>query len=392
MANLQQALTSGTQTDKAPVYESDGSAKVQLSNNCYNNDIFNMFTQEKQYTELLEPIPESHQVQQNDSNVIYEVSSVEQGGGIVEQHPATVEETRAYFESLYNNLAIEVDANYLTRLLTITNPYGQYLNHKLHRKIGNWRLLRAVVSQDIMSIVQSNSVVDTSNLQTELDHTTACFENIKRLQAQLGDPKSKSKDTSYVSNTLDPLPQKLENENIELEFQVNLDNSTSNVLIPLDSWTSGLLVYKLPLSRVTSGLRPYHFTYPERRFGVQELLKVTNNTPTIDCEVKGVTTRGGKTTTQDAQNNDTSVHAEEPQAVNHDEPIESNEVLTNDQPQKTSKPVAQPSNKIQTPPIPSSKIKEGKRRGSAEEVLRKPEAAPHNFAFHRGPSPNAKVC
>ncbi|GJS37773.1 hypothetical protein Tco_0536155 [Tanacetum coccineum] len=31
------------------------------------------------------------------------------------------------------------------------------------------RLLRAVVSQDIMSIVQSNSVVDTSNLQTELE-------------------------------------------------------------------------------------------------------------------------------------------------------------------------------------------------------------------------------
>ncbi|GKC38464.1 hypothetical protein Tco_1050848 [Tanacetum coccineum] len=28
----------------------------------------------------------------------------------------------------------------------------------------------------------------------------------------------------------------------------DLDNSTSNVLIPLDSWTSGLLVYKLPLS------------------------------------------------------------------------------------------------------------------------------------------------
>ncbi|GJS87847.1 hypothetical protein Tco_0770483 [Tanacetum coccineum] len=28
----------------------------------------------------------------------------------------------------------------------------------------------------------------------------------------------------------------------------DLDNSTSNILIPLDSWTSGLLVYKLPLS------------------------------------------------------------------------------------------------------------------------------------------------
>nr|GFA99712.1 hypothetical protein [Tanacetum cinerariifolium] len=33
----------------------------------------------------------------------------EQSGGIVEQHPATVEETRAYFESIYNNLATEVE-------------------------------------------------------------------------------------------------------------------------------------------------------------------------------------------------------------------------------------------------------------------------------------------
>nr|GEZ00476.1 putative reverse transcriptase domain-containing protein [Tanacetum cinerariifolium] len=41
MANLQQASTS------------DGSAKVHEYENCYNNEIFNMFTQEVQYTELL---------------------------------------------------------------------------------------------------------------------------------------------------------------------------------------------------------------------------------------------------------------------------------------------------------------------------------------------------
>ncbi|GKE54995.1 hypothetical protein Tco_1490151 [Tanacetum coccineum] len=39
------------------------------------------------------------------------------------------------------------------------------------------RLLRAVISQDIMSIVQNNSVVDTSNLQTELDRTKERLEN-----------------------------------------------------------------------------------------------------------------------------------------------------------------------------------------------------------------------
>ncbi|GJW82546.1 hypothetical protein Tco_0146521 [Tanacetum coccineum] len=127
MANLQQASTLGTQTDNAPVYDSDGSAEVHHFKNCYNNDIFNMFTQEEQYTELLEPISEPHQVQQNDGIVISAVSSMEQSGGTIEQHPATFEETQ--------------------------------IEH----------LLRAIISQDIMSIVQSNSVVDTSNLQTELE-------------------------------------------------------------------------------------------------------------------------------------------------------------------------------------------------------------------------------
>ncbi|GKD41358.1 hypothetical protein Tco_1261565, partial [Tanacetum coccineum] len=109
MANLQQASTSGTQNDKAPVYDSGGSAEVHNYDNCYDNEIFNMFTQEEQYTKLLEPIHEPHQVQQNDSNVISDISSMEQEGETVEQHPDTVEETCAYFESLYNNLAIEVE-------------------------------------------------------------------------------------------------------------------------------------------------------------------------------------------------------------------------------------------------------------------------------------------
>ncbi|GJY19009.1 hypothetical protein Tco_0390500 [Tanacetum coccineum] len=35
----------------------------------------------------------------------------------------------------------------------------------------------------------------------------------------------------------------------QVQYAVNLDNLTNNVLILLDSWTSGLLEYKLPLSR-----------------------------------------------------------------------------------------------------------------------------------------------
>nr|GFD29731.1 hypothetical protein [Tanacetum cinerariifolium] len=101
MANLQQASSSGTQTDNASVYDSDGSAEVH--ENYDNNEIFNMFIQEEQYTELLEPIPEPQQVPQNDNKVISEDTGVEQGEETVEQHSANFEETRALYESLYQN-------------------------------------------------------------------------------------------------------------------------------------------------------------------------------------------------------------------------------------------------------------------------------------------------
>nr|GFA97682.1 hypothetical protein [Tanacetum cinerariifolium] len=109
MANLQQASTLGIQIDKALIYDSKGSAEVHEYENCYDNEIFNMFTQEEQYTELLEPISEQHQVPQNDNNVISEVTGMEQSGETVEQHPANFGETRALNDSLYHNLAIKVE-------------------------------------------------------------------------------------------------------------------------------------------------------------------------------------------------------------------------------------------------------------------------------------------
>nr|GEU71128.1 Gag-Pol polyprotein [Tanacetum cinerariifolium] len=120
MANLQQASSSGTQTDITPVYGTDGSAKVH--ENYDNNEIFNMFTQEEQYTELLEPIPEPQQVPQNDNNVISEATDVAQDGETVEQNYANFEETRALYESLYQNLAVKVEkVNSVNRKLQETN-------------------------------------------------------------------------------------------------------------------------------------------------------------------------------------------------------------------------------------------------------------------------------
>ncbi|GKA98389.1 hypothetical protein Tco_0826326 [Tanacetum coccineum] len=116
---------------------------------------------EEQYTELLEPIPKPHQVQQNDSNVTSAVSSVEQNRGTVEQHPATVEETSLNLVRDFNSLAKEA----------VISAKHKALEFEIKR------LLRAVVSQDIMSIVQSNSIIDTSNLQTKLDRTKEKLEN-----------------------------------------------------------------------------------------------------------------------------------------------------------------------------------------------------------------------
>nr|GEX37502.1 retrovirus-related Pol polyprotein from transposon TNT 1-94 [Tanacetum cinerariifolium] len=210
------------------------SAEVHDYGNCDDNEIFNMFTQEDQYTELLKPIHEPHQVLQNDNNVISEVTSVEQSG----------ETEAAKFVGDFKSLAKEADES--------------LAKHKaLELEIK--RLLKAVVSQDIISIMQKESVVDTSDLQNELERTKERFENciikkkneyaklwndwykkcdeckyekisydksykdvqqkIERLQVQLGDLKCKSKDTLGVSDTLNPSSQKFENENVKLEFQ-----------------------------------------------------------------------------------------------------------------------------------------------------------------------------
>nr|GFA78629.1 hypothetical protein [Tanacetum cinerariifolium] len=134
-----------------------------------------------------------------------EDTSVEQGGETVEQHPANLEETYALYESLYQNLAIEVEkVNSVNRKLKETNAdmtteLARYKNQErcfeisqknmtnLKAKfVGDFnslakeandslakhkaleleieRLLKAVVSQDIMIIVQNEFVVDTSDL------------------------------------------------------------------------------------------------------------------------------------------------------------------------------------------------------------------------------------
>nr|GFB59207.1 hypothetical protein [Tanacetum cinerariifolium] len=80
------------------------------------------------------------------------------------------------------------------------------------------RLLKAVVSQDIISVVQNASVVDTSDLQTELERTKERSENcIIKKETEY----AKLWNDWYKKYTQNQLFRKLENANVELEFQVS---------------------------------------------------------------------------------------------------------------------------------------------------------------------------
>nr|GEV05216.1 retrovirus-related Pol polyprotein from transposon TNT 1-94 [Tanacetum cinerariifolium] len=371
MANLQQASTSGTQTDKASVYDSDGSAEKMAL--VYQNPFYLKQAQKKQQSlydgkvllekhdppivhdseETLQLAQESRQKMKQLNKEIKPANYTKinhHSGVFVSQMAKSREEL--YFsdisktatisktisianEEFSDNTTPSVAHKFLNEVKSTIVTFQRVVKHRMTLETHNWsssahqelhkivkdeifpivnqvdarvqnfkiqflkeaakfvgdfkslakeadeslnkhnaleleieRLLRAVVSQDIMTVVQNDSVVDTLNLQTELKRTKERFENciikkeneyaklwndwykkceefkfdkisydkayndmkrkIKRLQAQLGDLKGKSKDTSCVSYTLNPLSQKLENENVELEFQDNKCGTSTN--------------------------------------------------------------------------------------------------------------------------------------------------------------------
>nr|GEV66747.1 retrovirus-related Pol polyprotein from transposon TNT 1-94 [Tanacetum cinerariifolium] len=215
MANLQHASTSGTQLDKAPVYDTDGLAEVQINDNFYDNEIFNMFTQKEQYTDLLEPIPKPQLVPQNDNHVSLVAPSMVQSG---EHNPPAVydsEETLELAQESREKMRIskkeikpanyakinhlgsqnytheiapiinQVDArvqNFEIQFLqeaakfvrdfkSLAKEADESLDKQRSLELEIERLLKASVSHGIMSIVQNGFVDVPSDLQTELDRT-----------------------------------------------------------------------------------------------------------------------------------------------------------------------------------------------------------------------------
>ncbi|GJX05841.1 hypothetical protein Tco_0193773 [Tanacetum coccineum] len=145
---LQQASTSGTQSDNAPVYDLDGSTEVPKDKNCYDHDIFNMVTHEVQYADL------------------------------------QIELART--KEKLENCIIKKEKEYVVLW-------------------NNWYTKCEECKYDKISYDKAYNDMQ---------------QKIERLQAQLGDLKGKSSDTQCASNTLNPVSQKLKDENVSLEFQV----------------------------------------------------------------------------------------------------------------------------------------------------------------------------
>nr|GFC90107.1 hypothetical protein [Tanacetum cinerariifolium] len=72
--------------------------------------------------DLMAAAADLDEIEENDNNVISEVTDVEQEGETVEQNSVNFEETRALCESLYQNLAIKVEkVNSVNHKLKETN-------------------------------------------------------------------------------------------------------------------------------------------------------------------------------------------------------------------------------------------------------------------------------
>nr|GEZ29332.1 hypothetical protein [Tanacetum cinerariifolium] len=223
MANLQQASTSGTQHDRALFYDTCGSADVHLNDNCYDNEIFNMFTQEELYTDLLEPIPELQLVPQNDNHVTSVAPSMVHTGETLELaqesrekmrllkkeiKPANYAKINHLSGSIMQNAFVDIPSDLRTEL----DRTKEKLELCIIKKEKEYAVLRNNWYTKCKECKYDNISYDKAynNMQ----------QKVERLQAQLRDLKGKSSNTPSTSNTLDPLNQKLESKILELEFQV----------------------------------------------------------------------------------------------------------------------------------------------------------------------------
>nr|GEY61459.1 hypothetical protein [Tanacetum cinerariifolium] len=240
MANLQHPSTSGTQLDKAPVYDTDGSVEVQLNDNCYDNEIFNMFTQEERYTNLLGPIHEPQLVPQNDNHVIFFASSMVQSRGTVETSSAPNEETRAHQETVYHNLVDQVDQ------VNMVNCNMRATNAELKSELARYKIQeqRVEISQenyDKLEMCYLKSVYQEQCLTRKINalhlssakQITTLNDEISNLNKQLSKEKS-SKFVRDFKSLAKEADESLDKQKyLELEIERLLKASVSHDIMSI---------------------------------------------------------------------------------------------------------------------------------------------------------------
>nr|GEU95740.1 hypothetical protein [Tanacetum cinerariifolium] len=214
--NMQQASIFGTQSDKAPVYDTDESAELSIE-----KSIISSLLEEKKKLksdfkicedELLDKqIQVENKTKELDNILVKTGQSIqtmhmlsptadsfyhtEQKMALGYQNPFDLKQPQEKQQSLYNGkvllekhdppvvhdseetLQLAQETKFVRDFKSLAKEADESLAKHKALELEIKRLLRAVFSQDIMSIVQNPSVVDTSNLQTELERTKERFEN-----------------------------------------------------------------------------------------------------------------------------------------------------------------------------------------------------------------------
>ncbi|GKA53058.1 retrovirus-related pol polyprotein from transposon TNT 1-94 [Tanacetum coccineum] len=168
MANLRQESTPGTHTDKALVYDSDGSTEeiANLNNQLSKEKSTVSFLQEEK--KRLKSDFKIHKDELLDKQIQLENNIKELDNILVKtgQSIQTIHMISPKPDSFYHTehkMALEA-AKFVRDFKSLAKEADESLAKHKALKYEIERLLKAVVSQDIMSIVQSNSIVDTSNL------------------------------------------------------------------------------------------------------------------------------------------------------------------------------------------------------------------------------------
>nr|GEU47790.1 integrase, catalytic region, zinc finger, CCHC-type, peptidase aspartic, catalytic [Tanacetum cinerariifolium] len=160
MANLQHASTSGTQLDKAPVYDTD--------------DLTEFLNEVKNYLVTLQRVVkqkmtlEVHNWSSSPHKEVHKIISHEIAP-IIKQVDARVQNCEIQF--------LKEAAKFVRDFKSLANEADESLDKQKSLELEIERLLKACVSHEIMFIVQNGFVDVPSDLQTELDRTKEKLEH-----------------------------------------------------------------------------------------------------------------------------------------------------------------------------------------------------------------------